>query len=381
MRNKRELAEARKELDMMRKKSREMEALVSLIQRSWSQIDIDSSLLLDSLGDSEVKLPEQGDSELLYKLLRAGSRWNSLDPTNVDKVVPMDIDHWSSSTDIDKAKVAAAQAEESLHGSSSGKASKETQDTTIHSSQQSAMWQIVTEQVQHHLESHTSFTMSLLERLCSTLNEIADLGSREEILRPLTKAKENHSIILTLNDNILKLRSEIIEMKARVQIAENEKIKLEKRLDKALFTVKDLEERGSLLRISHDQFVQNNESITTSTSTAAGGAGDAALVPTASSGNNAAYEKELQEQIELLEKQLAESESAKAKVEMQMTERMAKPFAQTETQVSDLRKTLEELKNQFKLRLAEYVKQVYIPIHSIHSPLPLVTGSEWFDVD
>lgn len=38
MRNKRSIAEARKELELMRRKSREMESLVSLIQRAWSQV-------------------------------------------------------------------------------------------------------------------------------------------------------------------------------------------------------------------------------------------------------------------------------------------------------------------------------------------------------
>lgn len=45
---------ARKELDMLRNKSREMESLVGTIQRSWSQLDIDTALLLDSLGDTDV---------------------------------------------------------------------------------------------------------------------------------------------------------------------------------------------------------------------------------------------------------------------------------------------------------------------------------------
>ncbi len=35
---KKTIAEGRKELELMRRKSREMEALVSLIQRAWSQV-------------------------------------------------------------------------------------------------------------------------------------------------------------------------------------------------------------------------------------------------------------------------------------------------------------------------------------------------------
>lgn len=358
MRNKRELIEARKELDLMRKKSQEMESLVSLIQRSWSQIDIDSSLLLDSLGDSEMKLPDEGDSELLYKLLNASSRWLTLDPTNTENVSTLDIDQWNSNGDIEKAKEKALQAEVDL---------KLAVKSPHEGGTDAGSRLLVSEQVEQHLQGHTSFTMSLLERLCSTLNEITDVGSREEILRPLSQARENSSIILTLQDNVLKLRSEIIETKALLQLKENEKVKLEKKLDKALMTVKELEERSGAVRNAANE---SKEGTTDSTSSAVpsgetvtSSESAAAIGITKAKGDNGsngdqAYEKELQLQIELLEKQLAESESAKAKVERQMTEKLARPFAQTETQVSDMRKTLEELKNQFKHRLAEYVKQV-----------------------
>ena len=39
-RYKRHISESRKELEMMRGKSREMEALVSVIQRAWSQVSL-----------------------------------------------------------------------------------------------------------------------------------------------------------------------------------------------------------------------------------------------------------------------------------------------------------------------------------------------------
>lgn len=37
-RYKRQIAESKKELELMRNKSREMESLVSIIQRTWSQV-------------------------------------------------------------------------------------------------------------------------------------------------------------------------------------------------------------------------------------------------------------------------------------------------------------------------------------------------------
>lgn len=353
----------------MRKKSQEMESLVSLIQRSWSQIDIDSSLMLDSLGDSEMKLPDEGDSELLYKLLNASSRWLSLDPTNTENVSTLDIDQWCSKGDIEKAREKALQSESDV---------KLTVKSPLDGGAEAGTRLLVSEQVEQHLQGHTSFTMSLLERLCSTLNEITDVGSREEILRPLTQARENSSIILTLQDNVLKLRSEIIETKALLQLKENEKVKLEKKLDKALMTIKELEERSGAVRNATSESkegtvdttssaVPSGDTATSSESAAAAAAGASKPKGDSAANGDQTYEKELQLQIELLEKQLAESESAKAKVERQMTEKLARPFAQTETQVSDMRKTLEELKNQFKHRLAEYVKQVRCPLPRLYT--------------
>lgn len=42
LKNKRTISEARKELELMRRKAREMESLVSLIQRAWSQVSEES---------------------------------------------------------------------------------------------------------------------------------------------------------------------------------------------------------------------------------------------------------------------------------------------------------------------------------------------------
>lgn len=39
-RYKRQISESRRELELMRSKSREMEALVSIIQRAWSQVSL-----------------------------------------------------------------------------------------------------------------------------------------------------------------------------------------------------------------------------------------------------------------------------------------------------------------------------------------------------
>ena len=84
-------------------------------------------------------------------------------------------------------------------------------------------------------------------------------------------------------------------------------------------------------------------------------------------------EKELRRQIALLERQLAESETAKAKAEMTLTERLARPLVQTESQVSDLRRSMEELRQQCKQRVASLNSEVpcrpSITTYSTYSPL------------
>ena len=66
-----------------------MESLVSLIQRSWSQLDIDACMLLDSLGDSEfLAQNNEYDSDLLNRVLNVSNVSNNDDGGyNVDSDV------------------------------------------------------------------------------------------------------------------------------------------------------------------------------------------------------------------------------------------------------------------------------------------------------
>ena len=104
LRYKRQLTDARKELDLIRGKSREMESLVSIIQRAWSQLDIDVSMLLDGFGDSEPLTEGTGNTELLHRLVHAGSDFHVRDPTDVTGLPQLDVDEWSTAEDIEKAR-------------------------------------------------------------------------------------------------------------------------------------------------------------------------------------------------------------------------------------------------------------------------------------
>lgn len=321
----------------MRRKAREMETLVSLIQRAWSQLDIDASLILDSLGDSEVMIPDAGSTELLYRMLHISDKFTMLDPTSTDNIPKLETDQWSSTKDIEKAK---ATAEEQL--SELPNISPEPSDISK-PSQESAnedeMMEIGPE-IEQHLAGHVQFTLSLLERVCNAINESGVFSSNQEILKSLAQTKESHAKIMFLNDSVAKLRSEIIQLESKLQLAENDKIKVEKKLDKALHSVKELEENGV-------------KSVRKTTEVVVGEDGNS-VVPTTEEDNENALEsqiKELQLQIRLLEKQLVDSESAKAKVEMTLTERLSRPLPQIETQVADMRKAMEELRQQCKQRV------------------------------
>ena len=85
---KRQFDEAKRELNLMKIKSMEMETLVSIINRSWSQLDVVISLILDSLGESEFleQFHAGSDSvQLLNRLMQVGCENNNEDNNNNKK--------------------------------------------------------------------------------------------------------------------------------------------------------------------------------------------------------------------------------------------------------------------------------------------------------
>jgi hypothetical protein len=351
--NKRSLNEARKELDMMRKKTREMESLVSIIQRGWSQLDIDTSLLLDGLADPEVEIPEP-TSDLLKSFIHCSDKYLFQDPTNLSSFPSLQakIDQWSSSKDIENTK------NNLLSSLPNVKEEKEKESGSASSSS----LRCFTEEIEEHLSNHISFTFSILERLCYALNDGGSLISSTETLKTLQELKESRSKETLLNDSILKLQSNLLEMECKYCISENIRNKVEKSLDKSFSTIRELEEKLTSN--------SNNNNNTNSLSSLSDGI---SLVKTENSSSSSSEQnssnghchshdntlflkkeenKEILEQITILEKQLMESETAKAEAEMQLTERIARPFTiQQDQQVSDLRKAMEEIRSQGKSRI------------------------------
>lgn len=336
MDNKRTIVEARKELELMRRKAREMETLVSLVQRAWSQLDIDSALILDSLGDSEVIIPESGSTELLYRMLHIHDRYSRLDPTCTAHLPKPEIDQWTSNTDIEKSRDDVIRELEDAP-----RIKPESTSIEIAHHNEVDEEDPYASEIEEHLSQHVQFTLSLLERVCNTINESGHFQTNPEALKSLAQARESHAKIMFLNDNIAKLRNELVLLETRSQQSEAEKIRVQQKLDKALLTIQEMEENGSTRQKKVAAVTgENNADDTTN-----GEDSQEALI------------KELQQQIKLLEKQLTDSESAKAKVEMTLTERLSRPMPQTEAQVADMRKAMEELRSQCKLRVASLMAE------------------------
>jgi hypothetical protein len=265
-------------------------------------------MLLDGFGDSEHLAEAGGNSELLYRLLHAGSDYHSLDPTDVSSLPNLKIDEWSSAEDLSEAAVAAKKALISRKGEGSSSESKVNNSS------------IDVEfggKVDETLCGHASFTLSLLERLCFVLSDSGILDHLPDSLGAIANAKALHAEIFALKDRVTKLSSEIIDMKVKLHVSEKLRSSAEKVMDKSMTEFARQTANGAVSSTASGAPMSPTE-------------GDHTLAL----GDDAYAVKEMRVKISALEKQLAESEGAKAKAEMTLTERLARPLSQTEAQVS-----------------------------------------------
>ena len=396
LRYKRQLSEARRELDIIRGKSSEMESLVSIIQRAWSQVrrlyvayefsrlvsdmnfigthctlqlDIDVSMLLDGFGDSEQLAEAGGNTELLFRLLHAGMEYHPRDPANESAWPKMDVDEWSASEDIEKARAIAERvlkrsdaAPSSSSSSSGSKSKKETE--AADEEEMSAMDVEFGGKVEETLRGHAHFTLSLLERLCFILSDTGMVEQLPESLGAIGDATALHTETTGLRERITKLSGMILELQSRLFISEKQKRAAERAVDRA--TV-DRSTAGpaapapapvaatAAAATTHlTTNLERTDSVLTvaTVDSAPPVAESVAIAPVDLESDGDMYRK-----IAILEKQLAESETAKAKAEMTLTERLARPLSQTEAQVADMRRAMEDLRHQGRQRVAALITE------------------------
>lgn len=343
-------------------------------------------LLNDLLGDAEsssasssspsssavVQQKNQINSsfDIFSQYIKAGSNFQYMDPSEVDNsVAQLNIDEWSSMEEIKKEQQVShdeinEKSESLFHG----------------------------EQLDESLIAHASFTLTILEKLCTSISNYNRLkqqqyqqqqNNEEEKWSQLSDKKSLQAEKLLLSDRVIKLSHEIIELKTNLHILERQKMKIEKSLDRANEVTTELNEKVANLVNQSSMSDQNNE-VTDGTGMDTNGTDTAAMsgnhaVKINSMNSHPGYKDELSslhKQIALLETQLAESETAKAKVEMDLTERFARPMQQlqTDTQIADMRKAMEELRLQSKqrvgylfLEVSTCSKDVHIIINVVYS--------------
>jgi hypothetical protein len=301
-------------------------------------------MLLDSLGDSEAKVNDDGSSELLHRLVNAGSRYLKIDPTQVDGVPHVNADQWSSREDVEKQRLQShvelkeREADREQRSNRSESLSEEDLNETYGGS------------VDENLAAHVSFTLSLLERLCNAINESGGTALQVDAVNSINEIRELRAEKLVLTDRITKLTSEIVDLSAKVRLAEADRWRAERELDRTILAAKEAAMAP----------VKGEDSGTAGTDGASAAPGEASSVAGAASPQpaNPSIEKELRRQITILERQLSESESSKAQVEMTLTERLARPLPQTEVQVADMRNAMEELRQQSKQRVTALIAEV-----------------------
>jgi chromosome segregation ATPase len=327
-----QLAESRRELQLMRDKSREMESLVSVIQRAWSQLDVDSSLLLDSLGDTDI-VENMNDERLgMMKLfLSAGTNHQILDPTSLSNhtLSPSKFNEWSTISDIEIERQRALESNAIV---------SKKEDDRMTDDNDTAAGQDLASKLDDHLLSHSVFTLNLLQRLCVLINEFGSdsLLRSADTLQSITQWKDWNAEKLFLETKIEKLSAEVITLQASYRIIEIEK-------NRAQRMIENLKDQIEVLKAQPTSTNTSNEA--SATASVAVDLGDKV------SSISSDMEREYKEKISMLESQLQESETAKAKVEMTLTERLARPLVQADAQLTDMRKAMEELRHQFKQRV------------------------------
>jgi hypothetical protein len=157
---------------------------------------------LDSLGDP-VEMPEGNSSELLQRLIYAANRYTIRDPTAVEDSTKLSADEWSSNDEIEGAR-------------------KQTESSLLER-QQEEMDQQFGGPLEETLNAHSSFTLTLLERLCNAINESASLSSSETTVNALITTREYHAAKLLWQDRVTKLTLEIISRNAKISTLENAK--------------------------------------------------------------------------------------------------------------------------------------------------------------
>lgn len=169
-----------------------------------------------------METPDDESSELLKRLIQVASRFTLRDPTAIEDTTNIATDEWSSNDEIESARKRSESALMERH---------EAMD----------LQEEFGGSLEENLISHSAFTLSLLERLCNAINDSVSLASNENIISSLITTREFHAAKLLWRDRVTKLSTELIAKNAQIATLENAKRRIERKYDKAVLQIKELE--------------------------------------------------------------------------------------------------------------------------------------------
>jgi len=358
----RQIAETRKELETARLRCGDMETITNVIKRAWSQLEFNLNMLLDDrLGETDgvAALPQE---TILKEFLSSGSSLRMRDPTDTSHLPQLDIDQWSSTEEINaeferNKKIVLHEKDDEEDDNKDkkkkGQAVEEVEEGDVEEDPFSK------NQMGDHLLLHSAFTLAIIERLCVSISEAELFSQTPEVVSAIAEAKDCYAERFALMDNITKLSAEIEELEQNLFDSENKKAATEAALNPTTpFHVSFLDQgqqgQGEAKSEDDESSSSSSSSSTIPTSAAAAAAAAAAEEMIA---KHAAVEKELRRKIAILDRQIAESEASKAKVETLLTQKLNRPLTQTEEQTAFIKKAMETLRAQSKLRVQALITE------------------------
>lgn len=284
-------------------------------------------MLLDSLGDSEIPDQDTNSSELLVRLLAAGSTTRKVDPTDLKDLPQMDVDEWMSADDIEKERIRVEHEQE-----------EEAMDAEFGGT------------LGENLSAHAAFTLSLLERLCGAIGEAGIFTQTPEVINAVTEAKALHADRLVLTDRITKLMNEIVNLSAKLHNCERQKMILERDLIRTQTALTEASSRAAPAVASGS--AAGDAGGADGVAVGAEGVVGAAppIINAESSEENSKLkerERELTHKLDILEKQLGKSEQDRSKADLELTKRLVLTMNSTD-QEQQLRNAMNDLREQLK---------------------------------
>ena len=224
--NKRLISEVRLDLEMMQEKARMLEGLLCGVQRTWSQLEIDLTMLMDDIGSDA----SPGSSALgqFQEFLSAGAPLALLDPLHIDPHYLPVIDKWHS---IEEMQAERVRVEEALSAAAheAPRASLGA-DGTLAAAEEVAAGMPGMAPLPPSAASYACFVASLLERLCAYIHEAALFRATPRVLSSIAAAKELFTERFLMTDKITKLSVEIVNTSHKLYALEQRRAQLESEL-------------------------------------------------------------------------------------------------------------------------------------------------------